>query len=71
MAGPELHRSGRGQIQTGTDRGGGGPPLSENFRYNSSPHLKIFSANGPRLLRSLPPPAPRLLCAWPVSHTPA
>ena len=32
--------------QTGTDRGGGGRPLSENFRYNSSPHLKIFAPNG-------------------------
>ena len=56
-----------------TDRGGGGLPALSNFSYNSSPHLKIFSANGP------PPPlatqpartssAPCPLCAWPVSHT--
>ena len=32
--------------QTGLGRGGGGPPPSENFCYNSSPHLKIFAPNG-------------------------
>jgi hypothetical protein len=36
-------------------RGGGGLTPLCNFSYKASPHLKIFSANGPRsrLLRSL------------------
>jgi hypothetical protein len=48
--------------QARSDRGGGGRPLFENFRYNSSPHLKIFPATG--ALPSLCPLAalaPRLL----------
>ena len=44
--------------------------MAKGVTGDESPHLKIFSANGPRLLRSQPSPAPRSLCAWPVSHTP-
>ena len=43
--------------------------MAKGVTGDESPHLKIFSANGPRLLRSQPSPAPRPLCAWPVSHT--
>lgn len=52
-----------------TDRGGGGLSVKISSSFNSSPHLKIFCANGPPSLCA-PPAQGRLLCTWPVSHTP-
>ena len=54
---------------SGTDRGGGGLSVKISSSFNSSPHLKIFCANG-RPSLCAPPAQGRLLCAWPVNHTP-
>lgn len=70
---PSLARPRFWHGNSGTDRGGGGLSVKISSSFNSSPHLKIFCANGPPSLCA--PLATqlaqgRLLCTWPVSHTP-